>query len=312
MMCTPVRQSKPPVRPRPALRIVQDGLPRFRYWVEVVVDTEAMGLSRRDERAAERQLLGKRQRSVATPPAPRSGRGRFSAGTLPVQGMQPFRGTLCRPRQEAYYVCTNGGELQRSMLPQMRHAVECQQSTSTSLWDPHADDVKASLTSMLDGIAGVMFDEATSGMAHLPSSSAAPLHGSHAFVRPLMYRAQTTTRTVTLTFACMLVERAKVALCKHMSMSKRGYLKLSIAHVPKSTPKLDNTLMEYAHRVVVWAMYGPPPADIVHPVVMHTCNNPACLNPNHLVWGESSENSNSRTADAAALMREEQQRVGDL
>lgn len=290
---------------------MQDGLPRYAYWV--VVDKKAEEAGRKAKRAAEQQLLGRRPRSIAAP-APRSVSGRYSAGASPyelVPCTQPWRGTLARPgRQEAYYLCAHGVDLLSSMLPQMRLAVGCEHATSTSVFDPHAADVRASITCMLDGIAGVMYDEATSGMSHVAGSSAAPMHGSRAFAMPLMFAARSTTRAVTLTYACMLVEKAKVELCKHMSMSRKGYLKLSIAHVPRCTPKRDNTVMEYAHRVVLWAMYGPPPSDIVHPVVMHTCNHPACLNPNHLVWGESRENTNSNMADVAARKREEQQRVG--
>ena len=54
---------------------------------------------------------------------------------------------------------------------------------------------------------------------------------------------------------------------------------------------------EYAHRIVLWACYGPPPENILDPVAMHVCSPGGrgtwkCLNPEHLVWGERASNLN--------------------
>ena len=46
--------------------------------------------------------------------------------------------------------------------------------------------------------------------------------------------------------------------------------------------------MEYAHRLVVWAILGPQ-TDPRH-VVMHTCNNSKCMSPFHLKYGDQRQN----------------------
>lgn len=52
---------------------------------------------------------------------------------------------------------------------------------------------------------------------------------------------------------------------------------------------------EYAHRIVLWAFCGPPPArdagQVGHKIAMHACDNPACLCVAHLSWGNPIQNN---------------------
>ncbi|RWE44204.1 hypothetical protein [Mesorhizobium sp.] len=44
-----------------------------------------------------------------------------------------------------------------------------------------------------------------------------------------------------------------------------------------------------ANRFALWAFKGPPPRD--KPLALHTCDNKACVNPNHLYWGDGKDNT---------------------
>lgn len=45
-----------------------------------------------------------------------------------------------------------------------------------------------------------------------------------------------------------------------------------------------------AHRLAYCQAHGLKPADIAGQVVRHTCDNPACINPEHLVLGSHADN----------------------
>ncbi len=44
------------------------------------------------------------------------------------------------------------------------------------------------------------------------------------------------------------------------------------------------------HRLVCWAINGPPPPNMLMKHCMHACNNPRCCNPLHLAWGDVKHN----------------------
>lgn len=67
----------------------------------------------------------------------------------------------------------------------------------------------------------------------------------------------------------------------NMSINK-GYLVLYLGKA--NGKKVD----EYAHRLVCYAFNGKPPQGCTH--VNHLCNNPVCLNPQHLVWTNNEGN----------------------
>jgi hypothetical protein len=67
--------------------------------------------------------------------------------------------------------------------------------------------------------------------------------------------------------------------CMYWNGSKtdRGYGHVSI-----------NNKLHLVHRVMM-AILEPMPSD--KPIVMHKCDNPPCINPEHLKWGNLSENA---------------------
>ena len=46
-----------------------------------------------------------------------------------------------------------------------------------------------------------------------------------------------------------------------------------------------------AHRFVCWSRHGPPPSRRGKWVVMHSCDNPDCVNGSHVTWGRDKENN---------------------
>jgi hypothetical protein len=70
-----------------------------------------------------------------------------------------------------------------------------------------------------------------------------------------------------------------------------GYLRVQLTKTSGSADRSDRGVFEYAHRLVAWCIYGPPPSQLgMDAVVMHTCNRADCLNPDHLAWGNRSQN----------------------
>lgn len=110
----------------------------------------------------------------------------------------------------------------------------------------------------------------------------------------------------TLEQCCMVPDEAIVRNTRHINFDKsHAYVLVKVARRPK---RLGGWLQERAHRIILWAMHGPPPAGLCRPVAMHLCHNRRCINPQHLVWGEDRENRRRKVhADAAAERRLRQQ-----
>ena len=81
---------------------------------------------------------------------------------------------------------------------------------------------------------------------------------------------------------------------KHRGGGPLGYLSMVLGHECPGRP-----VKEYVHRLVLLGIHGPPP-DASHKVAMHTCHNPGCLNPHHLLWGSHKDN---KLRGVAALSR---------
>lgn len=64
-----------------------------------------------------------------------------------------------------------------------------------------------------------------------------------------------------------------------------GYLTLHLGNLGMK----NTSIKELAHRLVLFSIHGPPPDEDTREA-MHTCHNPGCLNPHHLVWGSSKDN----------------------
>lgn len=81
---------------------------------------------------------------------------------------------------------------------------------------------------------------------------------------------------------CLVPSKWAIETTKNARL-EGGYLRLRLApHV-----------FEQAHRIVVWAFFGPPgdhPESYDGSVCMHACNNKRCLNPEHLIWGSMADN----------------------
>jgi len=81
---------------------------------------------------------------------------------------------------------------------------------------------------------------------------------------------------------CATGARKHVHFYKHTD----GYLK---AQLTKHTSRDIPTIETYVHRIVCHLCFGPPPNEQMT-LVIHSCNNTACVNPDHVHWATKQEN----------------------
>ena len=130
---------------------------------------------------------------------------------------------------------------------------------------------------LLDALASVLV------VASSPSSSppvATPFMNHTVFTQPPYAEATTS-------FPCLLVDPKAVDAHPHMELNK-GYLRLWL-----TTHTKDGRVSEYAQRLVLWAIRGPPSlaqGGWEGSVAMHQCHTPLCVHPLHLKWGTRQEN----------------------
>ena len=181
------------------------------------------------------------------------------------------------------------------LLPAM-HAAHAATNYTPKLWSPAAPPHHG-IPALLDKIGAVLKPVARtmSTVSGMHGTVYTPMSGRDAFWRPLAG-------------SCMPVDTAAVRAAAHMWRDAAGYVNMSLGIVRgRAGPHFS----ERAHRIVTWSMYGPPPTTLEMPVVMHLCDNPACLNPEHMVWGEDKHNRDRRpgVAKAHALEQRRMQRL---
>lgn len=167
---------------------------------------------------------------------------------------------------------------------------------ATDAWAPtRHPTLQSAIQALLDFLGSVLQPvcrlkaplPAVHGQADIPSNDI-ELPGHLAFAEPIGLQPQLDM--------CMLPDAASVSRTKHIAFDRHGYLLVKIARRPK--PR-GGWVAERAHRLVLWAMWGPPPVGLLRPVCMHVCHNCSCLNPDHMVWGEDFQNK-SKLADVFA------------
>lgn len=241
--------------------------------------------------------------AVPRPPPLRDNRtGRFRARHVDrYLGVEPLRGLIGGPFNTPYYL-SPGNNPAEHLLPCMfrAKALKC---GPTPAWDPLAADVRLGIRDLLDVIGDVLCrgarlercirDDQTASTSNMDATHV--LAGSEAFAKPL-----------TAGDTCMWVDPAMARAHAAMSLTtkKGAYLHVAIGVEPSGGIRI----YERAHRIVAWAMLGPPPPDLKAPVAMHTCGDTTCLNPLHLVWGGRAQNATPRFAHLHAHNRLEKQR----
>lgn len=145
---------------------------------------------------------------------------------------------------------------------------------------PWTANSKPLVTRLLNIIGGVLHPVAKRRTIIAPRGQAVQTNmiGSKAFVYPL-------TKEEDGQPVCMVYDADKLRETRYMSRMPAGYISIYLG-----TDHSRREVKELAHRVVLWAIKGPPPLAIKYPVAMHTCNNTRCLNPLHLDWGENMDN----------------------
>ena len=183
-----------------------------------------------------------------------------------------------------YYLACPATELVRSMPAQLRSAVLGDGVTATAAWDPKATDLRAEITKLLDHIGGVLAaaDKADQEQSDDPAQAPRQLQltGSEAFTLPPGPVPSLNNGS------CIIPSTEEIKNTKGVDQVDKLYLQVKVGRISSKSH-----IRERLHRIVLWACYGPAPAGIAEPVVMHICSQRGpgawkCLNPEHLVWGE--------------------------
>lgn len=211
--------------------------------------------------------------------------------------MQPAthpRHTLLGPTLNTPYYMRPHHTEQSLLLSMPRQLKRCFNDgvENTNAWDRNDPSLQMAIRQLLDFIGSCLCEEAR--RLFLPMQNGEPgqemlLPGHRALVTPL--------GLIPTLQLCMRVDPQLVIATKHMHFHSDGYLTIAVGKQDKPS---GGWILEKAHRIVLWALYGPPPEDLAQPCVMHICHVPDCLNVDHLCWGEDAENKLSKEAATAA------------
>lgn len=144
------------------------------------------------------------------------------------------------------------------------------------LWQGPGDQA-AIVARLLDAVGDLLHTRSLEEAPWLSETEAwSRMTGSEAFRCPLALGASG---------ACMQLDHSKVKRARYFKSHGRGYAYMVLAGSGSAQ------VVEGVHRFVLWAMFGPPSPSIGVPVLMHTCHDPSCVSPLHMVWGEHLENT---------------------
>lgn len=212
---------------------------------------------------------------------------------MPRHSLQPWTGG-------PYYQRTPEATLRTTMPQQMRQCLEGGEDLTPRAWDPNAaPSLQHAITDLLDFIGNFLRSEAL--LTDVPPWGApgqpGALPGSMAFANPPEMSPSLKSS------ACMLPDghkfknsRNRQGNLKYAQLDNHGYLLLNLAS------EGENWLRIRAHTVVLWSMWGGAPFDDA--IVLHVCR-PArgarvkCLCPDHLTYGDHSDNQTTNELERA-------------
>lgn len=231
-----------------------------------------------------------------------------------------MRHNLIGRRHGPYYMTAPLSKLTARLLPKLKESLSPDIRSSTGVFPPPEDRTsitswRASIRALLDYLGACLRppslmdnetrsmddgdddeddDDTTSSSSSSFKRTKKPelMSGSDAYAYPPGASASLELRS------CMLMDMDKIRRTPFVNVDNTGYVLVVLAYDSRGRP-----IQERAHRIVLWAMYGPWPASLGSPVAMHICKARSCSNGEHLVWGDLALNRDRAKADKEAKER---------